>query len=71
MPKAILEFDLPEEQSEFENALNGVNYRILLGDLYTWLRAKWKYGNDETEAEWASKVWEKVCQLNDDDLEIP
>ena len=49
MPKAILEFNLPEEQDEFELAQNGVKYSIVLEDLSMWLRNEMKY-KDHPEA---------------------
>jgi hypothetical protein len=43
MPKAVLEFNLPEEKEEFELAQRGISYKIVLDDLDNWLRAKVKY----------------------------
>lgn len=44
MPKAILEFSLPEEQTDFELAQNGINWHLVAWDLDQVLRAKLKYG---------------------------
>jgi hypothetical protein len=41
--KAILEFDLPEENHEFANATQGAKMRSVLWELDQWLRAKLKY----------------------------
>lgn len=41
--KAILEFNLPEEQEEFRIASNAMNYRMALTDFDNYLRAKLKY----------------------------
>ena len=43
MPKAILQFNLPEERHEFEVASNGQNYLSALHDLDNYLRSKLKY----------------------------
>jgi len=41
--KAKLEFDLPEENYEFSNAINGANMRSVLWEFDQWLRGKLKY----------------------------
>ena len=41
--KAVLEFNLPEENHEFANATNGSKMRSVLWDLDQWMRAKLKY----------------------------
>jgi len=43
MPKAILEFQLPEEQEEFDMARNGCHNLIVLEDMDNYLRNKLKY----------------------------
>lgn len=43
MPKAVLEFNLPEENDEFETAYNGINYKIILSELDNYLRSRLKY----------------------------
>lgn len=47
--KAILKFDLPEENHEFLNAIQGANMRYVLSNFDEWLRRKVKYEdlNDE------------------------
>ena len=44
MPKARLEFTLPEEQEEFDAAVNVGKYQSALNDIYNFLRADSKYG---------------------------
>jgi len=44
--KSTITFNLPQEQKELENALNGTKYRSILTDLDEMLRSKLKY--DET-----------------------
>lgn len=41
--KAKLIFDLPEENYEFSNAINGSNMRSVLWEFDQWLRSKVKY----------------------------
>lgn len=44
--KAILEFNLPEEQAEFELATNGVKWMSFAHAFSEYLRAEWKYNED-------------------------
>jgi hypothetical protein len=41
--KALLEFNLPEENHEFANATNGSKMRSVLWELDQWMRAKLKF----------------------------
>jgi hypothetical protein len=41
--KATLTFNLPEEDHEYANAVDGSKMRSVLWDLDQWLRAKLKY----------------------------
>lgn len=47
--KAILRFSLPEEEEEFNAAMNGHLYKIALSDLDNRLRAMIKWGAAETD----------------------
>lgn len=49
--KAILEFDLPEEQPEFDNAVNGGKWSLVAWELDQWLRSQIKYAPDEMSQE--------------------
>lgn len=40
---ATLQFNLPEEQEEFDHAVKGTQWRIVVEDMSNWLRAKLKY----------------------------
>jgi len=51
MSKAILEFTLPDDQYDFEQAVNAGKYRSVLWDLDQFLRAKTKYASDDTTKE--------------------
>jgi hypothetical protein len=57
--KAILEFNLPEEQYEFRCALNGARWRSVVEDLDNELRSILKYGTAPQESE------ESLQQLRD------
>ena len=48
MPKATLTFILPEEQEEYQLAINGINYCIAVSDFMEWIRQQQKYNNVET-----------------------
>jgi hypothetical protein len=41
--KAILEFDLPEENTDFQAAINGHNYNSAIWDFDQLLRSEMKY----------------------------
>lgn len=43
MSKVILEFNLPEEQEEFETAYNGHRYRATVDDIFSEIRRIDKY----------------------------
>ena len=45
--KAILEFNLPEDQQDFDLAVNGAKAQSTLWDFDQWLRAQYKYMSDE------------------------
>ena len=48
--KAVLEFDLPEDNSDFQAAINGNNYKNAIWDFDQLLRSEMKYKelSDET-----------------------
>ena len=46
MPKAILEFDLPEEKEEFDLANNGLKYYCFIVRLQREVRVWYKYGHE-------------------------
>ena len=45
--KATLEFNLPEDQQEFNLATKGSNWWNVCWDMDQWLRAQYKYMPDE------------------------
>jgi hypothetical protein len=50
--KAILEFNLPEDQHEWDNAVKADAMYIALWDLSQELRSMWKYQQFKTEEEY-------------------
>jgi FKBP-type peptidyl-prolyl cis-trans isomerase (trigger factor) len=48
MPKAILEFNLPEENDEFFTTNNALKYKICLDEIREFIRRKIKYSEEET-----------------------
>ena len=65
--KAILEYNLPEDQIEFEFATNGSKWWKVCWDMDQWLRAQYKYMPDEKYSEDKSEAYyearEKLFQL--------
>lgn len=57
MPKATLQFNLPEEQQEFEYASNGTSYSCVISEMDNYLRAKLKY---EDLSEEIGNVYQEV-----------
>lgn len=55
--KGTLEFNLPEENEEFDVAVNAMSYRIALADVGDYLREKLKY-SDLTEEQY--KIYEEI-----------
>ncbi len=45
--KANLEFDLPEEQSEFQDAINSWRYKSVIRDLFDWLNQQEEFKPSE------------------------
>lgn len=50
MPKAMLKFDLPEEDTEFQSAVHGAAYKAILWNLDQMLRSHVKYGGHDALA---------------------
>ena len=44
--KAILEFNLPEDQEDFNLAVNASNMYVAIHEMDQWLRSKIKYESD-------------------------
>ena len=57
--KAILEFNLPEDQLEFDLAVNGSKMHLVLWEMDQWLRAQYKYMPDNEYSEDKYETYEK------------
>ena len=62
--KATLEFNLPEDQEEFNHATNGFNYYMALVEMDQWLRAEYKYNGNEEMWEAREKLREIISENN-------
>lgn len=61
MPKAILKFDLPDEQGDFDAAIHGREALSVLWDIDQRLRSLLKHGNPtEQEARLAEEIREMI-----------
>jgi len=58
--EATLKFNLPEDQSEFELAVNGSKMHSVLWDMDQWLRAQYKYMSDEEYSEDKYEAYENA-----------
>jgi hypothetical protein len=65
--KATLEFNLPEDQSDFDLAVNGVKAQVDLWEMDQWLRAQYKYMSD---AEYSEDKYETFGKCRDQLREI-
>lgn len=57
--KAILEFNLPEDQSDFDLAVNAAKVQSTLWEFDQWLRAQYKYMPDEEYSKDKYETFEK------------
>ena len=62
--KAILEFNLPEDQERFDFANNGFNYYMALSEMDQWLRSEYKYNGKEAMFEVRQKLNEIINENN-------
>ena len=51
MPIAVLKFNLPEEQPEFDSAINAQNVKLALWNFENQLRSWYKYHHDFSSAD--------------------
>lgn len=65
--KATLEFNLIQDNEEFQNAIHGSQYRAALENIREELRSKHKYGhNYESVGEALGEIYDYVCsEIND------
>ena len=58
--KATLEFNLPDDQEDFNHATNGFNYYMALVQIDEWLRAEYKYNGNQDMWEVREKLREII-----------
>jgi hypothetical protein len=58
--EGILKFDLPEEADDFDNAINGYKFKLILWDMDQHLRNIVKYGENEEAVEIAEELRNKL-----------
>jgi len=63
--KAILEYNLPDEQQEYDLANKGSDLSIIIWDLDQWLRNEIKYNNELTdkESDTYNKIRDKLREI--------
>lgn len=69
MSKAILEFNLPEDQTDFEAASQGIKWWLVAWNMDQWLRSQIKYTPDNVpdgELETFEECRAKLRELIDD-----
>lgn len=67
MPKAVLEFTLPEEQPEFDMASRAGDMRAAISEFAEYLRTEDKYGGERNAEIDAAEAYrsarEKYCEI--------
>jgi hypothetical protein len=66
MAKATITFNLPEEQSEFNDAVHASDWKSVVWDMKQELRKYWKYSEDEHEIKLATELSEYLNALLND-----
>jgi hypothetical protein len=62
--KAVMEFNLPEDEYEYECAINAKAYRDTLYQLYQRLRNEMKYKEIENSEHYMELFWEVLNNNN-------
>ena len=62
--KATLEYNLPEDQDDFNYANNGFKYYMALVEMDEWLRTEYKYNGKEEMYEVREKLREIIFENN-------
>ena len=60
--EAILKFDLPEEADDFDNAVNGYKFKLILWEMDQHLRSIAKYSEDGDKAEIAQELRDRLYE---------
>ena len=62
--KATLEFNLPDDQEDFNHATNGFKYYLSLVEMDEWLRSEYKYNDKEEMYEVREKLRQIIFENN-------
>ena len=54
--EATLKFNLPDEQVEFNDAINGAKWQFIVYELDQWLRTNTKYAPDSQNGEYTNAL---------------
>lgn len=70
--KAKLTFNLPEDQHEWDNAVNANNMYCALWEIHEEIRRVWKYGElTEGQFEIVEQIYDKVNEIiNENNLNL-
>jgi hypothetical protein len=71
--KATIEFNLPDDQEDFQDAVNGQKWRLMVWDFDQHLRSQLKYNDKLSEEQY--KVYEEIRdmlyqKMNEDGLSL-
>jgi hypothetical protein len=58
--EGILKFNLPEEADDFDSAVNGYKFKLILWDMDQHLRSIAKYSEDDNKATIAQELRDKL-----------
>lgn len=68
--KAMLEFNLPEEEEEFALAVDGAKYSAIVDEIKGMVRSIWKYEElDNKTYEVVDRIYESIFDIISDHLE--
>lgn len=62
--KATIEYNLPDDQEDFNHATNGFNYYMALVEMDQWLRSEYKYNGREEMYEVREMLREIISENN-------
>ena len=61
--KAILEFNLPDDEEDFNNAVKGAEYKFAIHTIRDYVRAIWKYQElSENEYKIVDEIYKMINQ---------
>lgn len=59
--KATLEFNLPDDQEDFQDAVNGQKWRLMVWEFDQYLRSQLKYNDNLSEEQY--KVYQEIRDM--------